>query len=151
MAKGLEPVLLLAKGARVILTANIWTEAELVNGAIGTIQDILFEDQGPPSLPVAVFIKFDVYERNTITTLKGDKVVPIVPIKRTWEGKKGTCSRFQVPIFFAWTITVHKSQGLTIPKAKIDLGNKEFAAGLSFVVKRRQGCTDCGDKMDLGR
>ncbi len=29
---------------------------------------------------------------------------------------------------------MHKSQGLTLPKAIIDLGHKEFAAGLSFVA-----------------
>ena len=80
-AKGLEAELLLAKGSRVMLTANIWTEGGLVNGAMGTIQDILFEDQGPPSLPTAVFIKFNIYEESNITTLKGDKVVPIVLIK----------------------------------------------------------------------
>ena len=55
----------------------------LVNSAMGTIQDILFKDQGPPSLPTAVFIKFNIYEESNITTLKGDKVVPIVPIKRS--------------------------------------------------------------------
>ncbi len=138
VAKGLEAELLLAKGARVMLTANIWTEGGLVNGAMGTIQDILFEDQGPPSLPTAVFVKFDIYEGTTITTLEGDKVVPIVPIKRTWEGKNGKlCSRLQVPICLAWAITVHKSQGLTISKAKIDIGNKEFAARLSFVAVLR--------------
>ena len=27
-----------------------------------------------------------------------------------------------------------QSQGLTIPKAKVDLGNKEFATGLLFVT-----------------
>ena len=136
-AKGLEAELLLAKGSRVMLTANIWTEGGLVNGAMGTIQDILFEDQGPPSLPTAVFIKFDIYEESNITTLEGDKVVPIVPIKRSWEGKNGSCTRLQVPLCLAWAITVHKSQGLTITKANIDLGKKEFAAGLSFVAVSR--------------
>ena len=32
---------------------------------------------------------------------------------------------------------MHKSQGLTLEKAVIDLGNKEFAAGLSFVAISR--------------
>jgi len=32
---------------------------------------------------------------------------------------------------------VHKSQGLTLPIVKIDLGSKEFAAGLSFVTVSR--------------
>jgi ATP-dependent exoDNAse (exonuclease V) alpha subunit len=121
-----------------MLTANLWTEGGLVNGSMGTIHDIIFVETGPPSLPVAVFVKFDLYEGPSITTPEGDKVVPIIPIKRTWESKNGTvCSRFQVPICLAWAITVHKSQGLTLAKAKIDLGNKEFAAGLSFVAVSR--------------
>jgi len=121
-----------------MLTANIWTQAGLVNGSMETIQDILFKEQGPPSLPVAVFISFEKYEGPTISNSEGVKVVPIVPIKRTWEGKNGTqCSRLQVPIRLAWAVTVHKSQGLTLTKAKIDLGNKEFAAGLSFVAVSR--------------
>ena len=32
---------------------------------------------------------------------------------------------------------MHKSQGLTLKKAKIDLGSKEFAAELSFVAVSR--------------
>ncbi len=40
-------------------------------------------------------------------------------------------------ICLAWVITVHKSQGLTLEKTKIDLGSKEFAAGLSFVTLSR--------------
>jgi ATP-dependent DNA helicase PIF1 len=138
IAHGLEAKLLLARGARVMLTSNLWTEAGLVNGAIGTVQDILFgEDQGPPSLPVVVFVSFDNYEGPAITSLEGTKVVPIAPIRRTWEGKSGICSRLQIPIRLAWAITVHKSQGLTLQKAVIDLGSKEFTAGLSFVAVSR--------------
>src|SRR5436190_5304705 len=117
-----------------MLTANIWTESGLVNSAMGTIQDILFKDQGPPSLLTAVFVKFDIYEESNITTLEGNKVVPIVLIKRSWDSKNGSCSRLQVPLCLAWAITVHKSQGLTITKANINLRKKEFAAGLLFVA-----------------
>ncbi|RHZ78599.1 hypothetical protein Glove_159g42 [Diversispora epigaea] len=80
IAHGLEVQLLLARGARIMLTANIWTEAELVNSSIGTIQDILFGDKGPPSLPIAVFINFENYKGPTITALEGTKVVPITPV-----------------------------------------------------------------------
>ncbi|GES92107.1 ATP-dependent DNA helicase Pif1-like [Rhizophagus clarus] len=95
----------------------------------------MFKNQGPPSLSAAVFVKFDTYEGPTITSTEGNNVVPIVPIKRSWEGKSGTiCSRQQVPLCLAWAITVHKSQGLTLSKAKINIGSKEFAAGLTFIA-----------------
>jgi len=85
-----------------------------------------------------VFIKFDNYHGPTIKSAEGDEVVPIPSIKRTWENKNGTtCSRLQLPIRLAWAITVHKSQGLTLEKAQIDIGNKEFAAGLTFVALSR--------------
>ena len=34
----------------------------------------------------------------------------------------------------AYAITIHKSEGLTIPIAKMDLGNKEFALGPTYVL-----------------
>ena len=139
VAKGLEAQLLLAKGCRIMLTSNLWTETGLVNGSMGTVQDILFEEEeGPPALPKAVFVKFDKYNGPTIKTLEGHEVVPIAPIKRSWEDKNGTvCSRLQIPLCLAWAITVHKSQGLTLEKARIDIGNREFAAGLTFVALSR--------------
>ncbi|GBC48412.2 ATP-dependent DNA helicase PIF1 [Rhizophagus irregularis DAOM 181602=DAOM 197198] len=138
VAKGLEAEILLAKGCRVMLTSNIWTEAGLVNRSMGVVEDILFKDQGPPALPTAVFIKFERYDGPTITSLEGKEVVPIVPIKRSWDDKNGlTYSRTQLPICLAWSITAHKSQGLTLDKVNIDIGVKEFAAGLTFVVLSR--------------
>jgi ATP-dependent DNA helicase PIF1 len=137
-AKGLESQLLLAKGACIMLTANLWTKFGLVNGSIGYVQDIIFEKEGPPYLPSVIFIKFDNYQGPTIRTLDGIEVVPIIPVQRSWESKKGQiCSRLQFPICLAWALTTHKSQGLTIKRATVGLGKKEFAAGLSFVAISR--------------
>ena len=57
LAKGLEAQLLLARGARVMLRTNLWTEAGLVNGSVGTVQEIVFEEnQYPPFLPISVLM-----------------------------------------------------------------------------------------------
>lgn len=121
-----------------MLKVNLWTEGGLVNGSMGTVRGIVFEEtQAPPSVPSVVLIEFDSYAGPAITTTEGIKLVPVPPIKHTWDGKKGTCSRLQIPICLAWAITVHKSQGLTLQKAVIDIGKKEYAAGLSFVAISR--------------
>ncbi len=106
---------------------------------MGTIQDLLFkEDQGPPSLPIAVLISFDNYTGLTISNLEGKRVVPIALIRRTWKSKSGvTCSHLQIPVRLAWAITVHKSQGLTLKKAIVDLRDREFTANLTFVAVSR--------------
>ena len=47
----------------------------------------------------------------------------------------------------AWGITIHKSQGLTLEHAVIELGRSDFSAGLSFVaisrVKSLKGLAFC--------
>ena len=62
-ADGLEKEVLLAEGAKVMLTRNLWTSKGLVNGAQGVVKKIWF-DQGSNShshLPAVVFVEFDGY------------------------------------------------------------------------------------------
>ena len=64
--------------------------------------------------------------------------VPIVPSVARWENKSGKLlSRTQLPLTMAWGITIHKSQGLTLEDAVIELGHVDFSAGLSFVAISR--------------
>lgn len=41
---GLEPVIYLSKGAKVMLTMNLWTDVGLCNGAIGTVLDFVYAE-----------------------------------------------------------------------------------------------------------
>ena len=51
-------------GCRVMLTANLWTENGFVNGSLGTIRDIVWEEGKDPSkdLPLAIMVEFDSYK-----------------------------------------------------------------------------------------
>lgn len=53
------------------------------------------------------------------------------------ETQNSKIERIQYPLKLAYAVTIHKSQGLTLPKAVIDLGNKETCNGLSFVALSR--------------
>ena len=130
----LELELLISTGSRVMLTTNLWIEVGLVNGALGFIKSIVYRPGiGPPEPPTYVTVEFDNYSGITFDD-HHPKVVPIAPLQR---GRT-----FQLPLRLAWVLTIHKSQGLTLPKATIDIGPKE-RAGLTFVaicrVKSLQG------------
>ena len=110
-AGGLEPITCLACGARVMLTANLWVDMGLVNGAVGTVVAIFYSNGGtPPHLPVAVMVRFDSYQGPILP----DSTVPITPLHRTWSVSGASCSRLQLPLKLAWAITIHKAQGLTL-------------------------------------
>ena len=132
-AGGLEPLLFLATGARVMLNSNLWVDKGLVNGATGTIADICYLSGGPPNLPVAVMVHFDGYSGPTLP----NGTVPIIPLRRNWCTPAGQCSRLQLPLKLAWAVTIHKAQGLTLDKVVVDVGKKEFSSGLTFVACSR--------------
>ena len=117
---GLDPVVCIAHGARVMLTSNLWTEVGLVNGAMGTVVAIYYKSgQAPPNLPVCVMVQFDSYPGPTLC----DGTVPIVPIHHTWSASSAQCSWLQLPLKLAWAVTIHKAQGLTLDKVVIDVGH----------------------------
>ena len=133
-AGGLESIICLACNARVMLTSNLWVDMGLVNGAMGTVVAICYRNgESPPNLPIAVTVRFDSYRGPTLS----DGTVPITPLRRTWSASGGSCSRLQLPLKLAWAVTIHKAQGLTLNKVVIDVGKKEFSAGLTFVACSR--------------
>ena len=144
---GLEAISYYAVNAKVMLRTNLCTSFGLVNGSVGHIKDIIFhENQGPPSLPKAVIVDFPGYSGPPLMC-SGDEShpsydkekltwVPIVPFtaKNFVNGKFR--ERRQIPLRVAHAITIHKSQGLTLDSAWIDVGTTH-RFGLIFVALSR--------------
>ncbi|XP_028413304.1 ATP-dependent DNA helicase PIF1-like [Dendronephthya gigantea] len=139
---GLEPVVFLAKGDRVMLTMNLWSSVGLCNGATGTVVDIVYQNNHqPPDLPIAVIIEFENY-RGPVFNMNKPSCVPICPITVFSQSETGFHERQQLPLRLAWALTIHKSQGLT--KAWIDIGKSERTAGVSYVaISRVKSLSSC--------
>ena len=119
----LLPINCMAKGARVMLTSNLWVDTGLVNGAMGTVAAICYRSgQAPSSLPVSVMVLFDSYSGPTYP----DGTFPITPVRRSWSVSGVQCSRLQLPTKLAWAVTIHTAQGLTLDKVVIDVERRSF-------------------------
>jgi ATP-dependent exoDNAse (exonuclease V) alpha subunit len=112
---GLEPVVFLTKGARVMLTMNYWSSVGLCNGATVPVVDIIYQgNHQPPHLPIAVIVEFENY-RGPVFNESRPLCIPIYPITVTSQTEIGFHERQQLPLRLAWALTIHKSQGLTPP------------------------------------
>ncbi len=136
-AGGLHPVVFLATQARVMLTANIWQQVGLCNGAAGTVHQFLYQaDHKPPHLPIAVLVDFDNYAGPPFISSRPN-CVPVPPLLFEWDSNGRRLSRQQLPLQLRYAITIHKSQGQTLENAVIDIGKAELAAGCTFVALSR--------------
>lgn len=110
--------LTLKKGALVMFVKNS-PEKRYVNGSLGVVEG--FEElTGYPEV-----------------RLRNNKLVVASPV--SWElrdGDKKRASLTQVPLRLAWAITVHKSQGMTLDAARIDL-RRAFVEGMGYVALSR--------------
>ena len=133
---GLQPVIYLAKQAKVMLTMNLWPSVGLCNGATGIVIDIVYQTgHAPPSLPIAVIVKFDQYRGPSFSDQE-TSLVPICPVT-TKANSNAFHERQQLPLRLAWAFTIHKSQGMTLSKAWVDIGKSEKTVGKTYVALSR--------------
>jgi len=115
----LAPVTLRIKKGALVMAIKNSLDHKYVNGSLGIVID------------------FEPATEYPVVEFKNGKVVTMMP--DTWElrdGDKKRASITQIPLRLAWAITVHKSQGMTLDAAQIDL-RKAFVEGMGYVALSR--------------
>jgi len=101
--------LVLKINSRVMLIKNLDTSRGLVNGALGTVKNMIYDNSFNQYIPLVLF--------------DGDDNIEELIYPTSWDleidGCIGTAS--QIPLMLAYSITIHKSQSLTLEKAVLDL------------------------------
>ena len=113
-----QDAMALKLGAKVMFVKNN-PDKGYINGTLGEVID--YSEDGYP----------------VVKTLDGSE---IIASKEEWsindEQDRPLASYKQVPLRLAWAITVHKSQGMTLDAAELDLG-KTFERGQGYVALSR--------------
>ncbi len=113
-----QETLIIKEGAEVMFIKNNFEEG-YVNGTRGWVSG--FTETGMP----------------IVTTYTSKKEIMVSPA--TWaieEDNKVKASLAQLPLRLAWAITIHKSQGMSLDHAEIDLTNT-FTYGMGYVALSR--------------
>lgn len=111
-------------GAQVMLLYNLETKQGLVNGTLGTV--VRFDGPAHSPIPVVLFhtrhgTREVIMKREVWEILSGDMVI---------------ASRTQYPLRLAYALTIHKSQGMTLPAMVVDM-HRIFSAGQAYVALSR--------------
>ncbi len=110
--------LMLKVGAKVMFTKND-PEGEYYNGTIGTV------------------LEFSKLTGHPIVKLNSGGVIEVDTVEwAVQDGNKKLASIEQLPLRLAWAITVHKSQGMSLDAAIIDL-SQAFEYGQGYVALSR--------------
>lgn len=107
-------------GAAIMCTANLDLDKEICNGSQGVIIEIL--GTGLLKKPKVKFANGVIYlmEMNYIQS----EEYPTIAIG-------------QIPLIFAWALTIHKIQGATLAMGQMDIGQSIFEYGQTYVALSR--------------
>lgn len=115
----LAPAVLTLKQGALVMAVKNDASRRYANGSLGTVVDF----EPGTEYPVVEF-------------LNGRTVTMSPEMWELRDGDKKRASISQVPLRLAWAITVHKSQGMTLDAARIDL-RKAFVPGMGYVALSR--------------
>ena len=111
-----------------MLRRNIDVTLGLVNGAIGIVCSVKYSiDQANCNVINSIIIKFS--NGNTHSLQKVNSKFQLYDTAYVF--------RCQFPITIAYSIIIHKSQGLTLTHVLTDIGNTIFACGQAYVAMSR--------------
>ena len=146
------PVLHLKKGAQVMLIKNL--DETLVNGSVGKVVDFMDDaEYDKQTGAMDVLSDLSKEDREKITRMASKRKWPLVRFHlangqtrdylarpESWKTElpdgEVQASRTQVPLILAWAMSIHKSQGQTLPCCKINL-NRVFEKGQAYVALSR--------------
>lgn len=117
----LTQTLSLKKGAIVMCLANLDTDAGICNGSQGIVVDFVSNAQNM-KCPVVKFL---------------NGVVMMIQPRVYQHGDYPKFGVVQLPLRLAWAFTIHKSQGVTLDIAEIDIGSSIFEFGQTYVALSR--------------
>ena len=106
-------------GVPVMFTKNDYLAHEYVNGSLGTVTGFSDEDNCP-----------------VVELKNGRKIFADVAEWRIEDGERTLARVSQIPLRLAWAITVHKSQGMSLDAAHMDLRGA-FEHGQGYVALSR--------------
>lgn len=126
--------LVLKKGAVVMCVANLDIERGICNGSQGRILNILVDQirmANVNGLIQPVKMDIPVVEFNNGVIYDGFEV-------KYWQSQNiPSVAIGQVPLILSWASSIHKSQGMTLSHAEMDLGNQVFEYGQAYVALSR--------------
>jgi len=120
--------LTLKVGASVMLLRNLDQSKGLVNGCMGTVTSFAHGSRYPNVL-------FAPKAGLTIMNKQQQTVIPV-----TWERKSGAdvfATRTALPLRLSYAMTIHKSQGQTLPRVELNFKSRTFASGQAYSALSR--------------
>lgn len=140
-----EPSLVLKVGAQVMFIKNddqyakkgeLGATRRWVNGTLGKVVEIKNQDHVVVDVDGELFevgrstwekIRYELSEEfDEITQRFKESVIPVT-----------TAEFRQIPLRLAWAVTIHKSQGLTYDEIVVDMGDRAFSPGQTYVALSR--------------